>query len=179
MMGKWYFLVLMVDGLLGDQWVGDQVAAIQVNILHLNRIDLVIIVGRVVKGPGRQIDPIGVDCVLKGARSNLIQALLLLNRVQEVEVVSDVFGLVLANWSVHLGEGLLDEAALGIHPARQEVGTDPPAVAVQFNPRGQGVDRFCRGDTLVVGQVVQLLRKLGIVGQDPNRVVVDVQAALG
>ena len=134
--GQKFLLILVVNCLVVEHWIDDQITTVQGSITHSNRIDLTIFIGRVVQSPGCQVNPVRIDRVLKGIWSNLIQTLLLINRMKGLEVVGDVLALTLPGWCVHLSKGFFDKAAFRIHPAWQQVGTDPPTVIIQRNSWG-------------------------------------------
>ncbi len=92
-----------------------------------------------------------------------------------MEELTDAFCLILAAYRVHAGESGPYNAGIGGQIARQAFGTHTATVAGQLYPRGKGILRLAGRKPPVAVQNGHLLRERGIIGENTDGVIVNVQ----
>lgn len=77
------------------------------------------------------------------------------------------------------GEDGFDEARFGIHTTRQELGAKPTTVLSERSVGCDSILRFGRRDGLIIGKIEQLFGEDGVVGEDANRIIINMKAVSG
>ena len=94
---------------------------------------------------------------------------------KDVEELTDTFCLILAAYRVHASESGPYKAGIGGQIAGQAFGAHATAVTGQLHPGGKGILRLAGRKATVAVQNGHLLWERGIVGEDADGIIVNVQ----
>ena len=150
-------------------------AALQIGAVHIYGGNLRVAVGGVVVDAAGGIAAGGINSDLILAGGHLTAAAHLLHAAKDVEELADTFCLILAAYRVHASESGPYKAGIGGQIAGQAFGTHATAVAGQLHPGGKGILRLAGRKAPIAVQNGHLLRERGIIGEDADGIIVNVQ----
>lgn len=150
-------------------------AALQIGAVHIYGGNLRVAVGGVVVDAAGGIAAGGINSDLILAGGHLTAAAHLLHAAKDVEELTDTFCLILAAYRVHASESGPYKAGIGGQIAGQAFGTHATAVAGQLHPGGKGILRLAGRKAPIAVQNGHLLRERGIIGEDADGIIVNVQ----
>lgn len=78
-----------------------------------------------------------------------------------------------------LSEDGFDEARFGVHTTRQELGAKTTTVLSERSVGRDSILGFGRRNGLIVGEVQELFGEDGVVGENANRVIINMKAVGG
>ena len=150
-------------------------AALQIGAVHIYGGNLWVAVGGVVVDAAGGIAAGGINSDLILAGGHLTAAAHLLHAAKDVEKLTDTFCLILAAYRVHASESGPYKAGIGGQIAGQAFGTHATAVAGQLHPGGKGILWLTGRKATVAVQNGHLLWERGIIGEDADGIIVNVQ----
>ena len=171
-------LIFPADLLRVHERIRRELRAVEVGCVELHAGDLAVVVGRVVIDAALRVPAVCVDRVLKLAGPYLAAALLLLDRAEDVEELTDAFEFGVAGSGVHFCEGNFSKTGGGGQVSGKTEGTHAAAVGLKFQSRGKCVLWLAWGEGLVVVELEHLLWEWWVVGQYTYRIFVDMETVL-
>lgn len=160
----------------GDKGVVDEVGAVEVFFLHVDRGDLVVVVAGVVEDLVVEIVTVGVDSDFVFVVTEVGAAALLVDGVEDVEELADTGDFVVGGKGIKLGEGDFRETRFGREITRKADGAHATAVGREVNTRGESINRGFGRKMLIITELKELLVEWRVVSEDADRVVVDFEA---
>ena len=166
--------VLLFDFQWEQRIIGEG-AALQIGAVHIYGGNLRVAVGGIVVDAEGGIAAGGINSDLILAGGHLTAAAHLLHAAKDVEELTDTFCLILAAYRVHASESGPYKAGIGGQIAGQAFGTHATAVAGQLHPGGKGILWLAGRKATVAVQNGHLLWERGIIGEDTDGIIVNVQ----
>ena len=147
--------------------------------MQIDRCQTAIIIGGIIIDAAVCIAAGGIDRALVLSVCHLAAAALLLHGAEDVEKLADAPLLRVVGDGVQLCKRGADEARHGRQIARQAQRAHAPAVWAQRERLGKAVFRLSGRKVHIVVQIEQLLAERRVIGQNADRVFIDVQAVCG
>ena len=147
--------------------------------MQIDRCQTAIIIGGIIIDAAVCIAAGGIDRALVLPVCHLAAAALLLHGAEDVEKLADAPLLRVVGDGVQLCKRGADEARHGRQIARQAQRAHAPAVWAQRERLGKAVFRLSGRKVHIVVQIEQLLAERRVIGQNADRVFIDVQAVCG
>ena len=147
--------------------------------MQIDRCQTAIIIGGIIIDAAVCIAAGGIDRALVLPVCHLAAAALLLHGAEDVEKLADAPLLRVVGDGVQLRKRGADEARHGRQIARQAQRAHAPAVWAQRERLGKAVFRLSGRKVHIVVQIEQLLAERRVIGQNADRVFIDVQAVCG
>ena len=147
-------------------------------MVHINSGYLAVLIGGVVVNSFVRVAAGGVDCDFVFSLAHVDAAALLGDGAEDVEKLADAGGFGVAGEGIELRERRFYKAGGGGKVPRKPHCAHAPAVGFELHLVGKAVDRRFGGKAHIVAEVGHMVVKGGVVGEDPDGVVVNLEPVL-